>query len=135
MGYFKNTSIPKKYLISDADRKEIMTIIRRTIKVLILILSIKLLRIYLSKSGIEQNELILEILAIGSPVELVKFLAINIIGIGVIGLIVFYLIMGTSLLKKKLFYFLFFALFIEGIYMHTFPEIHIAIIKAIFTIP
>lgn len=134
-GFEAKMRIPQKYIISKDDKYEIKTVFLRFLKIALLFLSIKLFRIYLLQDDTIPKGLISEFLTLGSPEDLIKFIALQLMFMGILGICIFYLFMGTKLLKTKLFNILLFLFLIEGIYMYSFPEIHIAIFKAIVTIP
>lgn len=123
--------INKKYLFGKEDKSELYLISKRVLKILLAILLIKSIRVLLIKNN-DANTFINELFSIASPEQIFKFFSINVIVIGVLGLIAGYLIQGKSIIKNKLFSFLFFFCLIDGIFIYLFPEIPSSVAKAIF---
>lgn len=123
--------LQKKYYFSMNDKSDLFLILKRVSKVLLAILLLKAIRLYLIKNE-EANSVINELFTIASPEQIFRFVSINLMAVGVLGLIVAYLIQGKSIIKNKLFSFLFFFCLLDGAFMYLFPEIPLSISKAIF---
>lgn len=120
-----------KYLFGKEDKSEVYPIIRTVLKVVFSILFIKSIRVILMESN-DINTFINELFSIASPEQIFKFFSINLMVIGISGLLIAYLIQGKSVIKNKVFNFLFFFCLIDAIFIYTFPEIPSSVAKAIF---
>jgi hypothetical protein len=125
-----NEVFKKKYFVTPGDKTDLLRILKRIIKIVILILLIKGTRLYLLKSD-EFVSGVSEFLEVVTLEQLFKMNALALMFIGLAGLFVSYLVVGKSIIRTKWFNFLFLFCLIDAMFVYLFPEIPASVFKAI----
>ena len=118
------------------ERNDIETykrIAKRFVKLIVTIVAIKLIRRLIVGSD-EATEAISMIVNSGTPFEIISPLALLSLSFGVMVFIIGFMIKGSSILDSRVFNGLVVICIIESIFMFFFPEITLAVLKAIMQI-
>jgi hypothetical protein len=123
--------IPEKYLLTTENKNEIKYFFNRLLKAIIFITLI-----YFSRKFVRENkqahDMANELFTSIDPVFIVRFFAVNNIGLGVIIGSICFLFWGFNLLKKKILVWALIFTLIDSTILYIYPEIPAAIFKAIY---
>ncbi len=123
--------LKKKYIFNHEDKKELIPLGKKILKLIIVIAVIKITRVFLVVNN-TVNKTITEIFAIAPPEELFRFFALMIMVFGFIILFCLYLIKGKNVIKHQLFMYIMLFCIVDMLFIYIFPEIPSSIFKAIF---
>lgn len=124
--------LPQKYKTTEEDKEELKVIGKRVLKLIIIVTLIKVLRLYMYNTGSNGSNFIAELFSVITVEEFFKFTAILSLMFGVIFSVTTYIIIGTKVLRKRLYIYLFFFFIIDSIFIYLHPEIPSSVFRAVF---
>ena len=125
--------LKEKYLINKDDLVYLKPVFKKTIAVLLLVVVIKVVRIYIqSDKNNEVNTLFQELLTMMSIETLVKNGIYLMVFFTLTTFLTFYVVLGKKVLKN---YWIVSSLLIttvNGVFIYNYPEIAVSVIEAVF---